>query len=73
MQDKDTVFPVMTDNAESPWTSKCPGWIAVASMDHPGVKVETVVINALLLDHLKDNLFVQQFHKSSMKSEMLVS
>ena len=60
MQDKDTVFPVMTDNAESPWTSKCPGWIVVASMDHPGVKIETIVINALLLDHLKDNLFVQQ-------------
>ena len=73
MQDKDTVFPVMTDNAESPWTSKCPGWIAVASMDHPGVKIETIVISALLLDHPKDNLFVQQFHKSSMKSEMLVS
>ena len=73
MQDKDTVFPVMTDNAESPWTSKCLEWIAVASMDHPGVKIETIVISALQLDHLKDNLFVQQFHKLSMKSEMLVS
>ena len=73
MQDKDTVFPVMIDNAESHWISKCPGWIAVASMDHPGVKVETVVINALLLDHLKDNLFVQLCLKLSMKSEMLVS
>ena len=73
MQDKDTVFPVMTDNAESPLTSKCPGWIVVASMDHPGVKIETIVISALLLDHLKDNLFVQLCLKSSMKSEMLVS
>ena len=73
MQDKDTVFPVMTDNAESPWTSKCLEWIAVASMDHPGVKVETIVISAHLLDHLKDNLFVQLCLKSSMKSEMLVS
>ena len=73
MQDKDIVFPVMTDNAESHWISKCPEWIAVASMDHPGVKVETIVINALLLDHLKDNLFVQLCLKLSMKLEMLVS
>ena len=73
MPDKDIVSPVMTDNAESHWISKCPGWIVVASMDHPGVKVETIVINVLQLDHLKDNLFVQQCLKSSMKSEMLVS